>query len=77
MKNFLEFEKDLVEIQGKVAELESLKETSGSKNISNEINDLNKKSEKVLTDLYNDLSPWRKCQVARRFLAYRLVLIRS
>lgn len=65
MKHFLEFEKDLVEIQGKVAELEALKKTSDSKNIENEINDLNKKSEKALTDLYSDLSPWRKCQVAR------------
>ena len=65
MKHFLEFEKDLVEIQGKVAELEALRKTSDSKNIENEINDLNKKSEKALTDLYSDLSPWRKCQVAR------------
>ena len=65
MKNFLEFEKDLIELQGKVAELEALSKTSNSKNIKNEINDLHKKSEKVLKDLYDDLSPWKKCQVAR------------
>ena len=65
MKNFLEFEKDLIELQGKVAELEALSKTSNSKNITNEINDLHKKSEKVLKDLYDDLSPWKKCQVAR------------
>ena len=65
MKNFLEFEKDLIEIQGKVAELEVLSKTSNSKNITNEINDLHKKSEKVLKDLYDNLSPWKKCQVAR------------
>ena len=65
MKNFLEFEKDLIELQGKVAELEALSKTSNSKNIKNEINDLHKKSEKVLKDLYDNLSPWKKCQVAR------------
>ena len=65
MKNFLEFEKDLIELQGKVAELEALSKTSNSKNIKNEINGLHKKSEKVLKDLYNNLSPWKKCQVAR------------
>ncbi len=65
MKNFLEFEKDLIELQGKVAELEVLSKTSNSKNIKNEINDLHKKSEKVLKDLYDNLSPWKKCQVAR------------
>ena len=65
MKNFLEFEKDLIELQGKVAELEALSKTSDSKNIKNEINDLHKKSEKVLKDLYDNLSPWKKCQVAR------------
>ncbi len=65
MNNFLEFEKDLVELQGKVAELEALSKTSNSKNITNEINDLRKKSDRVLKELYNDLSPWRKCQVAR------------
>ena len=65
MMNFLEFEKDLVELQGKVAELKALSNTSNSKNITNEINDLRKKSDRVLKELYNDLSPWRKCQVAR------------
>ncbi len=65
MKNFLEFEKDLIELQGKVAELEALSKTSNSKNIKNEIDDLHKKSEKVLKDLYDNLSPWKKCQVAR------------
>ena len=48
MKNFLEFEKDLIELHGQVAELEALSKTSNSKNIANEINDLQKKSEKVL-----------------------------
>ncbi len=65
MKNFLEFEKDLIELQGRLAELEALSKTSDSKNIKKEINDLHKKSEKVLKDLYDNLSPWKKCQVAR------------
>jgi acetyl-CoA carboxylase carboxyl transferase subunit alpha len=65
MRNFLEFEKDLAELQGKIAELEALKNKSDSKNITNEITDLNKKSKKTLLNLYSDLTPWRKCQVAR------------
>ena len=65
MTVYLDFEKDLAEIQGKIADLESLPDSSSSKNIKNEIELLKSKTIDILTDLYAEMSPWRKCQVAR------------
>ena len=65
MTIYLDFEKDLAEVQSKISDLESLPDSSSSKNIKNEIELLKRKSFKILKDLYTDMSPWRKCQVAR------------
>ena len=65
MTVYLDFEKDLAEVQGKIADLESLPDSSSSKNIKNEIELLKSKTIDILTDLYAEMSPWRKCQVAR------------
>ena len=65
MAIYLDFEKDLAEVQSKISDLESLPDSSSSKNIKNEIEFLKSKSYKILKDLYTDMSPWRKCQVAR------------
>ena len=65
MAIYLDFEKDLAEIQSKISDLESLPDSSNSKNIKNEIELLKTKSADVLKDLYGDMNPWRKCQVAR------------
>ena len=65
MAIYLDFEKDLAEIQSKISDLESLPDSSDSKNIKNEIELLKTKSADVLKDLYGEMSPWRKCQVAR------------
>ena len=65
MAIYLDFEKDLAEVQSKISDLESLPDSSSSKNIKNEIELLKSKSYKILKDLYTDMSPWRKCQVAR------------
>ena len=65
MAIYLDFEKDLAEIQSKISDLESLPDSSNSKNIKNEIELLKTKSEDVLKDLYGEMNPWRKCQVAR------------
>ena len=62
---YLDFEKDLAEIQSKISDLESLPDSSDSKNIKNEIELLKTKSADVLKDLYGEMNPWRKCQVAR------------
>ena len=65
MAIYLDFEKDLAEIQSKISDLESLPDSSNSKNIKNEIELLKTKSADVLKDLYREMNPWRKCQVAR------------
>ena len=65
MTIYLDFEKDLAEIQSKISDLESLPDSSDSKNIKNEIELLKTKSADVLKDLYGEMNPWRKCQVAR------------
>ena len=65
MTVYLDFEKDLAEVQSKIADLESLPDSSSSKNIKNEIELLKNKTIDILTDLYAEMSPWRKCQVAR------------
>ena len=65
MTVYLDFEKDLAEVQSKIADLESLPDSSSSKNIKNEIELLKNKTIDILRDLYAEMSPWRKCQVAR------------
>ena len=65
MAIYLDFEKDLAEIQSKISDLEGLPDSSDSKNIKNEIEDLKTKSTDILKDLYAEMNPWRKCQVAR------------
>ena len=65
MTVYLDFEKDLAEVQSKIEDLESLPDSSSSKNIKNEIELLKNKTIDILRDLYAEMSPWRKCQVAR------------
>ena len=65
MTVYLDFEKDLAEVQSKIADLESLPDSSHSENIKNEIELLKSKNNDILRDLYAEMSPWRKCQVAR------------
>jgi acetyl-CoA carboxylase carboxyl transferase subunit alpha len=63
MVAFLEFEKPIQELQGRVAEL---RETdSGSVDIGPEVARLEAKSHKLLRDTYARLTPWQKTQVAR------------
>ena len=63
--NYLEFEKPLAEIEGKAEELRALARDNSEMDIEKEAAALDKKAKTMLVDLYNDLSPWRKCQVAR------------
>ena len=65
MTIYLDFEKDLAEVQSKIADLESLPDSSSSNNIKSEIELLKSKTDEILRDLYTEMSPWRKCQVAR------------
>ncbi len=65
MTVYLDFEKDLAEVHSKISDLEGLPDSSSSKNIKNEIKLLKSKTVDILSNIYADLSPWRKCQVAR------------
>jgi len=65
MKNYLEFEKPLAEIEGKAEELRAMARANEEMDVEKEAVALDKKAGKLLQDLYKDLTPWRKCQVAR------------
>lgn len=62
---YLEFEKPLAEIEGKAEELRAMARTNSEADVSKEAEALDRKAETLLKDLYKDLTPWRKCQVAR------------
>lgn len=63
--NYLEFEKPLAEIEGKAEELRALARKNEGMDVSKEASALDKKAADLLRDLYKNLDPWRKCQVAR------------
>ncbi|MBC7142121.1 MAG: acetyl-CoA carboxylase carboxyl transferase subunit alpha, partial [Rhodobacteraceae bacterium] len=63
--NYLEFEKPLAEIEGKAEELRALARTNEGMDVSKEAAALDKKAGDLLRELYKNLDPWRKCQVAR------------
>lgn len=65
MTNYLDFEKPLAEIEGKAEELRALARTNEEMDVEAEAAALDKKAADLLRDLYKDLTPWRKCQVAR------------
>ncbi len=66
MQNYLEFEKPLAEIEGKAAELRALAaQSEEDMDLEKEAKGLDKKAQTLLSNMYKDLSPWRKCQVAR------------
>jgi len=65
MTHYLEFEKSLAEIEGKAEELRALARRNSEMDVDKEAEALDRKAASMLTDLYKDLTPWRKCQVAR------------
>ena len=65
MTQYLDFEKPLAEIEGKAEELRALARANEEMDIAEEAAALDAKAAKMLDELYADLTPWRKCQVAR------------
>lgn len=66
MKNYLEFEKPLAEIEGKAEELRALARQNSEMDVEDEARALDKKAADLLVELYREnLTPWRKCQIAR------------
>lgn len=62
---YLEFEKPLAEIEGKAEELRAMARQGEGMDVSKEAEALDRKAETALRDLYNNLTAWQKCQVAR------------
>lgn len=65
MRQFLDFEKSVAELETKIFELQHVEDSSEDVNISEELNQLVEKVEKQLLALYAKLTPWQKVQVAR------------
>ena len=65
MIQYLEFEKPLSEIEGKAEELRAMARDNDEMDVEIEATALDKKAADLLDKLYKDLTPWRKCQVAR------------
>jgi len=65
MTQYLDFEKPLAEIEGKAEELRALGRANAEMDVESEAKALDAKAVQLLNDLYKDLTPWRKCQVAR------------
>jgi acetyl-CoA carboxylase carboxyl transferase subunit alpha len=64
MRHFLEFEKPIAELEGKIEELRRMSEPDGI-NIADEVARLTAVADKQLRTTYAKLTPWQKTQVAR------------
>jgi acetyl-CoA carboxylase carboxyl transferase subunit alpha len=65
MRSYLDFEKPVAELEAKVEELRALEAADSAAAIGEEISRLEAKAAQALKDLYAELSPWQKTQVAR------------
>ena len=64
MQTFLEFERPIAELEGKIEELRHLSD-AGEINIADEVGKLQGEAERLLQQAYSKLTPWQKVQVAR------------
>ena len=63
-RHFLDFEKPIAELEGKIEELRKLSEADGI-NIADEVAKLTEKADRQLRAAYAKLTAWQKTQVAR------------
>ena len=64
MRHFLEFEKPIAELEGKIEELRRTTDAGGI-DVAEEVGRLRDKAESLLRQTYAKLSPWQKTLVAR------------
>ncbi|WP_394218003.1 acetyl-CoA carboxylase carboxyltransferase subunit alpha [Halobacillus trueperi] len=64
MKHVLEFEKPVIELREKISDLKRLTENS-EMDLSDEIVTLEKRLERLETDVYDRMAPWDRVQMAR------------
>ena len=65
MQSYLDFEKPVADLEGKIAELKSLAATDQAVSIDEEVNRLSARADEALVEIYKKLTPWQKTQVAR------------
>ncbi len=69
MRTYLDFEKKIAELESKISELKSItsetEDDGDSVSIDDELDTLEAKAQKALSDTYENLTAWQKCQVAR------------
>ncbi|MBP1885225.1 acetyl-CoA carboxylase carboxyltransferase subunit alpha [Sinorhizobium mexicanum] len=65
MHNYLDFEKPISDLEGKILELKKLASEDESVNTSDEIARLEVRVRDAMVEIYSKLSPWQKTQVAR------------
>src|ERR1043165_4101917 len=64
MRSYLDFEKPVGELEQKIEELRAM-QASGDVSVADEITRLEAKAAQTLAELYDNLTPWQKTQVAR------------
>lgn len=64
MTKFLDFERPIADLEGKIEELKHLS-SNGDLNIADEISRLQTKAEKLMRQTYGNLSAWQKVQISR------------
>ena len=62
--NYLDFEKPLVELRTKLSDLQKFMDDNNV-DLSNEIINFNQRIEKLENEIYNNLTPWQRVQIAR------------
>ena len=65
MRTYLDFEKPVADLEAKVEELRAISSKGEGIGIGEELTRLEAKAAKALVDLYANLTPWQKTQVAR------------
>ncbi|MGE5536581.1 MAG: acetyl-CoA carboxylase carboxyltransferase subunit alpha [Acidobacteriota bacterium] len=65
MRSYLDFEKPVAELEAKIEELRAMGATGDAVAIGEEIGRLETRAAEALKELYSDLTPWQKTQVAR------------
>lgn len=64
INNYFEFEKPLVELRAKLSELQEFT-VKNNVDLSNEILRFKQRIEKLESEIYDNLSPWQRVQIAR------------
>jgi len=64
-KTYLDFEKSIESLETKIESLKKAHEEHPSLNIEEDLNQLEKKADKSLHEIYDNLSAWQISQVAR------------